>query len=243
MSADNNYKEVDNQKELSRYFREIEKTKPSAQFQFYKPPDFHQCMITYWAQKEGYFFVQYIGPERSERISSSNALSAHIDEYGFFNIFLFTSQVIFKAKLMKIDQVKGLQFSFPEKFYKVQRRKHLRVPLPENAKAEAVLTLINQEGKAAIKITRQILDLSIGGLAVKLLKEDAEVIKAHPRLHMIDINVGDITMTNPGVIRNQTPVKLGIEMDLTNQIQQKKFAAFLVQQLRAILDDPTVEYL
>lgn len=235
----NNYKEIDNSKELARVHKEIAKTKPSAQFQFFKPPDFHQCSISQWAAEDGFFFVQFMAAG-TEKQSAYRGLLEHVNEFAFFNSFLFTSQVIFKAKFMGIDEAKGLQFSFPDKLMKVQRRKHMRVPLSHNVKAEATLTLINPTDMKSTQITRPILDLSMGGMAIKPQKDDAELIKQYPKLHMIDIVVGDITMTGPGIIRNQTDSKIGIEMDLSNQIQLKKFAAFLVSQLRVILGDSTI---
>ncbi|MCM0606803.1 MAG: PilZ domain-containing protein [Xanthomonadaceae bacterium] len=235
-----NYKPIDNPAELKRIYREISRTKPSAHFQFTKIPDFHPCRVTYWSEEEGFFLVQYVGKEASEKISAMSSLAQFKGDQAFFNSFLLTSQILFKAQFVETDLKQGMKFSFPEKFYKIQRRKHTRVPLTEFVPAQAVLTLINPTDMQSLKITRRVIDLSMGGCAVRLEKDDAALVKKYNKLQMVNIQLGGLSLTNPGVIRNVTGTKIGIEMDLKNQIQQKKFAAFLLQQLRTILDDPTI---
>lgn len=234
-----NYKPVENAAELKRIHKEIAKTKPASHFQFTKIPDFHPCVITYWSEEEGFFIVQYISKEPTEKLNAAAKLAPYINDFAFFNMFLLTSQVLFKSKFMETT-AKGLKFSFPEKFFKIQRRKHTRIPLTENIPATATLTLIDPTDMKSVKIQRRIMDLSMGGVAVKAEKDDAATLKKFSRLHMVDILLGELQMTNPGVIRNISASKIGIEMDLKNQIQQKKFATFLLQQLRVILDDPTI---
>ena len=227
-----NYKPVDDVDELKRIYKEISKTKPFAHFQFSQPPDFHPCQIKVWVQESGSFYVSH---------KNVDSLIPHLEQSAFFNSFLLTSQVLFKSKLVSVDSKLGvLQFSFPEKFFKIQRRKHIRVPLSDAVKAEANVTLINPTDMKSVTITRQILDLSMGGVAIKIEKDDAVIVKKYSRVHKVEIKLGELVMTNPGEIKNVTATKIGIEMDLKNQIQQKKFAAFLLQQLRILLDDPTV---
>lgn len=238
--SDANYKPVDNAAELKRIYREISKTKPSAHFQFANLSDFHPCIITYWSIEEGFFYVQYVSKEPTEKITALASIAQHKGEHAFFNSFLLTSQVIFKSQFVETDPKHGIKFSFPEKFYKIQRRKHTRVPLTESVPAQATLTLINPSDMKSTKITRRVMDLSMGGVAIRIEKDDAALIKKYNKLHMVDILLGALTLTNPGTIRNVTGTKIGIEMDLKNQINQKKFAAFLLQQLRTILDDPTI---
>ncbi|HAR41328.1 MAG TPA: hypothetical protein DCS07_01645 [Bdellovibrionales bacterium] len=89
----------------------------------------------------------------------------------FFSASLAYANVFFKTKFYGLDKA-GLLFHFPDQVFKVQRRKDLRLKIPDGYVLKAEFNdPLNPEGV----ISRKVFDLSAGGLSVLTDSADESV--------------------------------------------------------------------
>jgi hypothetical protein len=114
----------------------------------------------------------------------------------FFSISLLRANVFFKAQFLGVDHA-GLQFKLPGKVFKVQRRKDLRLPIPDSF---TIKVDFNDPLTPDTRTTKKVLDISASGLAFVI---DADEVPMYPT----GLVLKDLTFT----VRNKT-IKTGAEI-------------------------------
>jgi hypothetical protein len=128
--------------------------------------------LNMYSEAEGTFYV-WVPREFDAEKFVDETIKLEIKDC-FFSVSLARANIFFKAEFLGHDSG-GLKFRFPEKIFKVQRRRDLRFPIPEGhvVKVEYQDPIFTET-----RLTKKILNISAGGLGV--LIQDEEKIHYHP---------------------------------------------------------------
>ncbi|OFZ78734.1 MAG: hypothetical protein A2583_08300 [Bdellovibrionales bacterium RIFOXYD1_FULL_53_11] len=122
--------------------------------------------ITLYSDVEKLFYVWV--PKSYDPHLLMDDLAKHCERDCYFSISLSRANIFFRAGFAGADEG-GIKFNFPEKIFKVQRRKDFRFMIPPGH----VLRLEFEDPLTpTTKLSKKLLDISAGGAA--LLVDDAE---------------------------------------------------------------------
>jgi hypothetical protein len=89
----------------------------------------------------------------------------------FFNVALTKAHIFFKSAFIGFDS-SGLKFKLPDKLFKVQRRNHMRYSFMEHYLPKVQF----KDPREPVRfLTKKMLDISGGGLAIQVNSEEATI--------------------------------------------------------------------
>ncbi len=128
-----------------------------------------------------------------EPIAGVRPLVEELEKYPrlecLITITLLQSKILMvmpRHTLVAGSQVKTFHFGFPEKFMKMHRRRHIRIPFNEGFPAELRFQMPDER-----VISRKLRDLSREGMRIKLEAQDQTCFKAGDRLKGATLKVLD----------------------------------------------------
>jgi hypothetical protein len=116
----------------------------------------------------------------------------------FFSVSLLRANIFFKAAFLGFDHA-GMQFKFPSKVYKVQRRKDLRFPVPDSITIKVEFT---DPLAPEVMITKKVVDISAGGLAFLINEDEAAIYPSGLTLENFTFSIRNKTLRIKAEIRH-----------------------------------------
>lgn len=206
-------------KEMLAIEREIAKLKPETEITLEGMTEIAKGKIVEWHPQRHFFVVKWEKKSTAfeQKIESRSELRA------FFKAKLFSTQLVFKTMTVRRPSEDVYHFRIPEQLYQQQQRGALRVPIiTKNA------TLITPQGEF------EILDLSVGGAKLKLVKPNAKV-RLGTTLMNCELKLGrkKISNENFGVkITFEGETSLGCRFAGFDSEDKVLIKQFLVESLR-----------
>jgi hypothetical protein len=155
----------------------------------------------------------------------------------YFSVSLQRANIFFKSPYRLTDAA-GLQFGWPERVFKVQRRKYLRFPLPDGHLLRvSIQDPLNPDARLSMKV----IDLSAGGLAFLADDVDAPVFFQGLKLSQISLTVRGRPITVDAVVRHKRELKnhprhkgwsIGVEFEGMKEADGQVLAAYVFEESR-----------
>ncbi len=118
----------------------------------------------------------------------------------FFNVELADTHILFQTTLKEFDHDNGiLSFNNPEAVYKIQQRKHPRLIIEKPSSVRAFHDDPLQPGRS---IQRRVVDLSIGGMSMRLFFGEERHYRIGQSLNSIRLQIGQKFVPCSGQIQN-----------------------------------------
>ncbi len=196
----NGFQRVEDSKELELIHEEISRTDPAIKIHFTSESDPIDANITLWRVYEGHFEVTLVDPKQLIKEPKE----------GFFTVFLLSSQILFKSKFEHLKENENrVVFSQPKDIYKVQRRKQLRMPIPDDHTVQVEFHYSDPDTKKQIRSKGAVNDLSLEGIGIKL--ENTETMQVKSQLSVFITLPGGI-VTSKGDVRFKNNERIGVQL-------------------------------
>jgi hypothetical protein len=162
------------------------------------------CATLIWTPEQDLIFntrlsgLDLNGRSLTTRIPKEGEIHRLRGKDAFFRISLARASVFFKTAFAGVDS-RGASFWYPEKIFKVQRRRHLRLPFPEEA--GRMVTLLHP-GERGIRVERIMLDVSAGGLSFLVSDNEAPAFASGIVLEKVSFSLKGRSFTTSAEIRH-----------------------------------------
>ena len=216
-----NYSEVEDKKELTRVMKEIQRFKPRVEVTLTGGTEIAKGRITEWHPARYFFAVTW--DTKSKAFAAKTESSSDLQV--FFKTQIFTTQLVFKTKTVRMLDEQTYHYRIPEQIFQQQRRGALRVPM-QGLTSSARATFICTAGEFPI------LDLSVSGAKFEF---ESKKIKAGSILRSCSLKLGKQTITTPDFEARVTGTQgsfigvkfLGLETEEKTKVKQ-----FLIEALK-----------
>ena len=155
----------------------------------------------------------------------------------YFSISCSRSNVFFKAKFLGCDS-HGIQFQFPAKVFKVQRRKDFRFPVPDG---RVIKITYPDPLFPENELSKKVVDLSAGGLSFIVDDSEEALYSQDLELHHMKFKVNGRDIEADGVVRHVRAlppggrykgVKIGIQFLHVKPGDSHHIAAYVFEESR-----------
>ncbi len=203
---------------------EINKIKPESSISFEGFTSTHRAKITRWHADRKYFSVTFesaLGKDIQKKIDHQIGLRT------FFRVKLISTQLIFKATVVRIINANTLELRVPDTLYHQQRRGALRIPLKSNhAVFSSELGLF------------KVLDLSTTGLRVEHLSGKKEIFVGR-ELFQTQLKLKkESVFIMDAKISNVTSTGFGIRFIGLAQAEKVRLKQILIEALQELFKAP-----
>ena len=163
------FEPIEDRDEALRLLREGARTASTAMIWTTDQEQVVNTMLNHYSaeDKSVYFWV----PKELDPREFMDALAKKKNPECFFSVSLLHANIFFRTRLIGVGSI-GLQFALPEKIFKVQRRKDLRIPIPDGYAMKAEFDDPHYKDE---RIVRKVIDISAGGTAI-MVSENEEPI-------------------------------------------------------------------
>lgn len=211
--------------------QEIRKIEPKVQAQFGSVLKVFTGRLKMDASTDAQFWIDFSALSPIQKRDLEAAARAPVD--CFLKVYLLSAQLLFKSPLAGFEKSSDrngyLRFAFPEQMFKVQRRKHLRVPIPKQTAAYARIPGVGE---------RKILDISLMGLRVQLEKGDDRTISENREMKDFGLIFNGEEHAAQVIVRYLDPKVVGLQVAYMNAVDRQWLKDFLMGQIRILLNDP-----
>lgn len=122
-------------------------------------------------------------------------------DFCFFNLTLHRANIFFKARLKGFD-TGGIYFEWPEKVFKVQRRKDMRFTIPDGY---VLFVEFEDPKKPGQILSRKLIDISASGLAFLGEPKDSTFWDSGNELRRVQFTIRSRKITTDAEIRHAIP--------------------------------------
>lgn len=160
----------------------------------------------------------------------------------YFNVLAPTASLFFKSQIKEITKV-SIDFEKPKKVLKIQRRKYERLMLSTQKSNPVVMAHpIFPSGK----ITREMLDISGGGIAVKVPEEEEILFQPGMNIKKVDFKFLDSEIHASVQVRYSRALfekghivgsKIGLEFVYIDDVDRERIKDFVARMNRDVIAD------
>lgn len=196
--ANRKFDPVDTPAERATLLREAAKTFASTLIWTKNQEQSFSTFVSVFSEELGSFHVSLPKDFDQKEFVQNIAKSGTRDL--LFSISLSKANIFFKAPLIGFDG--GIQFKTPTEIFKIQRRSFLRYSVPQShkLKVEFVDPLFEDQ-----KVETNAIDISAGGLAVLVGKDEAPTYQAQLIVRGLTFTVGGKQITCDAEVRHTGP--------------------------------------
>lgn len=178
-------------------------------------------------------------PQELEISKFTETLAKIGDSELFFSVSLSRANIFFRAPFKGTDS-KALLFAVPAKVFKIQRRKDMRLTIPEGH----VLKIEYADPLGSQSIQKKALDISAGGCSIVVPAEEEVVYQPGLVLRGVTFTIRNRKITVEGEIRHTlalpdrgtgSGIKLGILFKNITQADASFIQAYVFEETRALL--------
>jgi hypothetical protein len=146
--------------------------------------------------------VMYIAiPKGFEPAKFNDSLAANGVKECMFSVSLSTANIFFKANYSSFD-TGGFRFKLPEKIFKVQRRKDIRLTIRDGYVVKLEFDDPLQPG---VRMAKKLIDISASGCAIVVEDEEAPMFQVGVVLQNIAIKVAGRVINCDAEVRHARP--------------------------------------
>lgn len=147
-----------------------------------------------------------------------------------FSLSLSSANLFFKAGYLGIDEG-GLKFKRPKEVYKVQRRKTMRLILPEST----LLRIDFQDPSFPTKrMQRKVIDISAGGAGIEVSPTDRALFPVGSYLEDVNLSVKGRFIKARAEVRHLKGSKLGVLFHGLKVADEQWIASYVFEETRKI---------
>lgn len=185
--------------------------------------------------KDDIIYTWFSSPDTIQQLEKSIAKVGSPE--CFFNMQLKRASVFFKTIYAGSDH-ESLKFLFPQKIYKVQRRKDFRMPIRPG---HVLYVDFDDPLAPGSRLKYKLIDLSAGGISFGVPPQEEALFEVGGKLRNLDITIKGVPVSVDGIIRHKKAIqslfekelfKIGVQFSRVSPRDEDRIAAYVLEEGR-----------